>query len=234
MDGQVRSSLLLLQPQARYQRVAVHRVPGLHHTYDVLFLGTSEHLRQGGLGVKGAWLLGRGSGLAQGLSAVPVAGDGRLHKAVGVGPQVHLIEELQIFSPGEPVQNLLLDTDRVSALAACLGCPSGTQLRRELSGSGVPWSMRGGPWGVAVVGVRAKCSCGWWPWLSLRVCAGTAVCCLALGGGPGARGQLQRVPELWGLRPCPRPLLRVERLPLQAHPPLPSRGGLQVRAPEGP
>ncbi|XP_048224717.1 semaphorin-4B isoform X1 [Perognathus longimembris pacificus] len=76
MDGQVRSRMLLLQPQARYQRVAVHRVQGLHHTYDVLFLGT---------------------------------GDGRLHKAVSVGPSTHIIEELQIFSPGQPVQNLLLD-----------------------------------------------------------------------------------------------------------------------------
>lgn len=45
MDGQVRSRLLLLQPQARYQRVAVHRVPGLHSTYDVLFLGTGECLQ---------------------------------------------------------------------------------------------------------------------------------------------------------------------------------------------
>lgn len=85
MDSQVRSRLLLLQPQARYQRVAVHRVPGLHHTYDVLFLGT---------------------------------GDGRLHKAVSVGPKVHIIEELQIFSPGQPVQNLLLDPDRGLLYAA--------------------------------------------------------------------------------------------------------------------
>ncbi|KAK2107500.1 Semaphorin-4B [Saguinus oedipus] len=85
MDGQVRSHLLLLQPQARYQRVAVHRVPGLHHTYDVLFLGT---------------------------------GDGRLHKAVSVGPRVHVIEELQIFSSGQPVQNLLLDTHRGLLYAA--------------------------------------------------------------------------------------------------------------------
>ncbi|XP_054433572.1 semaphorin-4B [Pteronotus mesoamericanus] len=85
MDGQVRSRLLLLQPQARYQRVAVHRVPGLHGTYDVLFLGT---------------------------------GDGRLHKAVGVGPRMHIIEELQIFSPGQPVQNLLLDPGRGLLYAA--------------------------------------------------------------------------------------------------------------------
>lgn len=42
MDGQVRSRLLLQQSHARYQRVAVHRVAGLHHTYDVLFLGTGE------------------------------------------------------------------------------------------------------------------------------------------------------------------------------------------------
>ncbi|XP_066210816.1 semaphorin-4B [Saccopteryx leptura] len=85
MDGQIRSHLLLLQPQARYQRVAVHRVPGLHRTYDILFLGT---------------------------------GDGRLHKAVGVGPRVHIIEELQIFAPGQPVQNLLLDPDRGLLYAA--------------------------------------------------------------------------------------------------------------------
>ncbi|XP_053437859.1 semaphorin-4B [Nycticebus coucang] len=85
MDGQVRSHLLLLQLQARYQRIAVHRVPGLHHTYDVLFLGTS---------------------------------DGRLHKAVSVGHRVHIVEELQIFSPGQPVQNLLLDTHRGLLYAA--------------------------------------------------------------------------------------------------------------------
>uniref|UniRef100_A0A8C6G1H0 Semaphorin-4B n=1 Tax=Moschus moschiferus TaxID=68415 RepID=A0A8C6G1H0_MOSMO len=42
MDGQVRSRMLLLQPQARYQRVAVHRVPALNRTYDVLFLGTGD------------------------------------------------------------------------------------------------------------------------------------------------------------------------------------------------
>lgn len=53
MDGQVRSRLLLLQPQARYQRVAVHRVAGLHRTYDVLFLGTSECLRPGRPGAGG-------------------------------------------------------------------------------------------------------------------------------------------------------------------------------------
>ncbi|XP_077630496.1 semaphorin-4B [Crocuta crocuta] len=85
MDGQVRSRLLLLQPRARYQRLAVHRVSGLHRTYDVLFLGT---------------------------------GDGRLHKAVGLGPRVHIIEELQIFSPGQPVQNLLLDAARGLLYAA--------------------------------------------------------------------------------------------------------------------
>nr|XP_023408788.1 semaphorin-4B isoform X2 [Loxodonta africana] len=85
MDGQVRSHMLLLQPRARYQRVAVHRVVGLHHTYDVLFLGT---------------------------------GDGRLHKAVNVASRVHIIEELQLFPPGQPVQNLLLDTNRGLLYAA--------------------------------------------------------------------------------------------------------------------
>uniref|UniRef100_F6VD85 Semaphorin-4B n=1 Tax=Monodelphis domestica TaxID=13616 RepID=F6VD85_MONDO len=42
MDRQVRSSPLLLQPRARYQRLSVHRAAGLHRSYDVLFLGTSD------------------------------------------------------------------------------------------------------------------------------------------------------------------------------------------------
>lgn len=115
MDGQVRSRLLLLQPQARYQRVAVHRVPGLHRTYDVLFLGTGECPQQGRPGVQGGTAVGSwAAGSSPGLSTVLAPGDGRLHKAVSVGPTVHIIEELQIFSPGQPVQNLLLDPDRVS------------------------------------------------------------------------------------------------------------------------
>lgn len=76
MDGQVPGRMLLLQPRAGYQRVAIHRVRGLNRTYDILFLGTS---------------------------------DGRLHKAVDVGPTVHIVEEVQVFPPGQPVQNLLLD-----------------------------------------------------------------------------------------------------------------------------
>lgn len=57
MDGQVRSQMLLLQPQARYQRVAVHRVPVLDRTYDVLFLGTGERLWPGRLGQGRSWWL---------------------------------------------------------------------------------------------------------------------------------------------------------------------------------
>lgn len=60
MDGQVRSQLLLLQPRARYQRVAVHRVRGLHRTYDVLFLGTGECRPQGRFRGREPRLLGDG------------------------------------------------------------------------------------------------------------------------------------------------------------------------------
>lgn len=45
---------------------------------------------------------------------------------MSVGPKVHIIEELQIFSPGQPVQNLLLDPDRVSgqkSLDSVFGVP---------------------------------------------------------------------------------------------------------------
>ncbi|XP_027707520.1 semaphorin-4B isoform X2 [Vombatus ursinus] len=79
MDRQVRSNPLLLQTRARYQRLSVHRVHGLHHTYDVLFLGTS---------------------------------DGRLHKTVSARQRVHIIEEIRLFPPDHPVQNLLLDPHR--------------------------------------------------------------------------------------------------------------------------
>lgn len=70
-------------------------------------------------GRAGAEAPGRGRGAravggVPGLSTLLAAGDGRLHKAVSVGPRVHIIEELQVFPPGQPVQNLLLDPGRVS------------------------------------------------------------------------------------------------------------------------
>lgn len=43
-----------------------------------------------------------------------LSGDGRLHKAVTLGSRVHIIEELQVFPQGQPVQNLLLDSHAVS------------------------------------------------------------------------------------------------------------------------
>lgn len=51
MDSPVRSQPLLLQSQRRYQQIGVHRAPGLHGTYDVLFLGTGGCRRavRGGL-----------------------------------------------------------------------------------------------------------------------------------------------------------------------------------------
>lgn len=66
-----------------------------------------------------------------------IAGDGWLHKAVSVGSSVHIIEELQIFSPGQPVQNLLLDPDRVSrprrSPGHMLGVPGPDPSRMERS-----------------------------------------------------------------------------------------------------
>lgn len=52
--------------------------------------------------------------MVNGLRCILTPGDGRLHKAVGVGQGMHIIEELQVFLPGQPVQNLLLDSHRVS------------------------------------------------------------------------------------------------------------------------
>lgn len=56
--------------------------------------------------------------LAPGLSNVPIAGDGWVHKAVSVGTTMHIIEELQVFPAGQPVQHLLLDADRVSRVGS--------------------------------------------------------------------------------------------------------------------
>ncbi|XP_073160690.1 semaphorin-4B isoform X2 [Lepidochelys kempii] len=42
MDGAIRSQPLLLQGRVHYQQICVQRVRGLHHTYDVLFLGTDD------------------------------------------------------------------------------------------------------------------------------------------------------------------------------------------------
>lgn len=53
MDGQVRGRMLLLQPQAHYQRVTVHRVPALNRAYNVLFLGTGACPPQAGWGSRG-------------------------------------------------------------------------------------------------------------------------------------------------------------------------------------
>ena len=64
--------------------------------------------------------------------------------------------------------------------------------------------------------------------------AGIAVRCLTLERSQGACGQLQPVPELRGLPPGPGPVLRLERLEVCIHHPLPAGGGLQVRARSGP
>lgn len=45
-----------------------------------------------------------------------ITGDGWLHKAVDVGSRLQLIEGVQLFPTGQPVQNLLLDAQRVSEL----------------------------------------------------------------------------------------------------------------------
>lgn len=74
MDGQVRSRLLLLQPEARYQRVAVHRVPGLRSTYDVLFLGTGECLQPSKIELRRgiwAWLVDPRQWVPPGLELCP-------------------------------------------------------------------------------------------------------------------------------------------------------------------
>lgn len=47
-------------------------------------------------------------------------------------------------------------------------------------------------------------------------CVGTVVCLLPFWGSASARSQLQPVPNLWRLPPGSRPLLRLERLHLQA------------------
>lgn len=165
-----------------------------------------------------------------------------MHKAVSVGTTMHIIEELQVFPAGQPVRHLLLDADRVSrvgSLGSGLGVPrppapagwrdlgSGHELSE--CGGGRARCVRSGSQEVALWGAGAG-AC-------LPCCvslAGIAVRCLTLERGQGACGQLQPVPELRGLPPGPRPVLRLERLEVCIHHPLPAGGGLQVRARSGP
>ncbi|XP_014118599.1 PREDICTED: semaphorin-4C-like, partial [Pseudopodoces humilis] len=38
----------------------------------------------------------------------PPAGDGWVHKALDLGSHIHLVEELQVFEPAQPVESLAL------------------------------------------------------------------------------------------------------------------------------
>lgn len=161
-----------------------------------------------------------------------------------MGTTMHIIEELQVFPAGQPVQHLLLDADRVSRVGSPgsgLGmprppAPAGWKdlgSRHELSECGGGWGrarcVRSGSPEVALWGAGAG-AC-------LPCCvslAGIAVRCLTLERSQGACGQLQPVPELRGLPPGPGPILRLERLEVCTHHPLPAGGGLQVRARSGP
>lgn len=164
-----------------------------------------------------------------------------------MGSRVHIIEELQIFPHGQPVQNLLLDADRVSWWgsleegASVLWCPSAVDERASASLSSLaaagwkdqapgisqqkvdfPGAQEEAPWGreqvqlqvVALTGHACR-SC---PRVHVRT--GTALRGLLLQRSPGARRQLQPVPELWGLRPRPGPLLCMEQFQVQTCQPL--------------
>lgn len=83
MDKVIKSQPQLLQRDTHYQQIAVHRMRGISNTYDVLFLGTDT---------------------------------GKLHKAVTVktksGSAVHIIEEVCLFPKPQPVQKLILNTEK--------------------------------------------------------------------------------------------------------------------------
>lgn len=42
------------------------------------------------------------------------AGDGWVHKALDLGSRIHLVEELQVFEPAQPVESLVLAGTKVS------------------------------------------------------------------------------------------------------------------------
>ncbi|XP_010291868.1 PREDICTED: LOW QUALITY PROTEIN: semaphorin-4C-like, partial [Phaethon lepturus] len=80
---------LLLKKDANFTQLVVDRVLGLDGTvYEVLFIGTVLPLRP--------------------------AGDGWVHKALNLGARVHLVEELQVFEPAQPVESLVLAGRKVS------------------------------------------------------------------------------------------------------------------------
>lgn len=54
------------------------------------------------------------------LDALSSTDKGALHKAVVVGTEAHIIEEIQLFEKPEAVQNLLLSPEKVGFLS-CIG-----------------------------------------------------------------------------------------------------------------
>lgn len=101
---------LLLKKDANFTQLVVDRVSGLDGTiYEVLFIGTGT--LPGGRG-------GRRGAVGTPLTLLPrPAGDGWVHKALNLGAHVHLVEELQVFEPAQPVESLVLAGRKVSGAA---------------------------------------------------------------------------------------------------------------------
>lgn len=70
-------------------------------------------------------------------------GDGWVHKALNLGARVHLVEELQVFEPAQPVESLVLAGRKVSGATDTSWChlpvsPLSVTSRRHLSSSPCP------------------------------------------------------------------------------------------------
>lgn len=111
MDSVIRSSPLLLKRSVRYTQIAVHKIQGMERAYDVLFIGT------GGRGISRQGLCGT-SVCVRGFMSIfchlPLADDGKLHKAINANDKMHIIEEMVLFAQPEPVQHIELDPQRVN------------------------------------------------------------------------------------------------------------------------
>lgn len=70
------------------------------------------------------------------------AGDGWVHKALNLGARVHLVEELQVFQPAQPVESLVLAGRKVSGVNGDGSRRSGVSPGRVVSPGGlVPSSL---------------------------------------------------------------------------------------------
>lgn len=123
-----------------------------------------------------------------------------MHKALNLGARVHLVEELQVFEPAQPVESLVLAGRKVSSATGRLECHRVTRLSphpfsrpcRSCSSPALVSSWPSCPWPTVAATSRARTAC----WRGIRTAPGAATpasasastASMGMGGSPGREG----------------------------------------------